>query len=192
MTSSAIMIRTMEKDDIVTALAISDEVFGHGYTEEFFLHWALSSSDDIPLVAEIHGHTVGFALGQLMSPHELAPIVRNEVTGNKRGKVGLIKTLAVTQSAQGLGLGSSLARTLLNQLSLKGATDVYSVAWEHGGVVPARKTLESHGLVEVARVPHYWREDSLEAGYACTACGEPPCSCSAIIFHTPIQTRGIL
>lgn len=181
--TSALMIRSMEEDDIVTVLSISSEVFGDGYMDGLSLYYILSSTGEIPLIAEVHGHTVGFALGQIMHPAELSLLLHMRIPATTKGtRDGLLKTIAVTRSAQGHGVGSALARTLLKQLSFRGARDAYAVAWEHGNTVPIRKTLESHGLVEVSRVPHYWREDSLELEYTCVGCGEPPCTCLAVIF----------
>ena len=38
------------------------------------------------------------------------------------------------------------------------------------------------GFKEEFIIEEFWKEDSLKLNFDCTACGKPPCLCSAIIY----------
>jgi hypothetical protein len=57
-----------------------------------------------------------------------------------------------------------------------------SVAWAPGKIVRSDKLFRAFGLTPTLEIENYWFYDSLKRNYICAACGNPPCTCMAILY----------
>ena len=57
-----------------------------------------------------------------------------------------------------------------------------SVAWAPGKIVRSEKLFRDFGLSPTQEIDNYWYDDSLRRNYVCAACGEPPCTCTAVLY----------
>ena len=78
--------------------------------------------------------------------------------------IGILKTIAVSPSSQGRGVGSALVRTLLDALAQAGVDSVACVAWqyhdaERGAVENVRGLMDSFGFHCCASIRDYWAEE---------------------------------
>ena len=96
-------------------------------------------------------------------------------------RLGLLKSIAVRPSARGRGIGSNLTQDALRFLKEHDCTCVAAVAWESGGDEISKGMLMASGFREIAHVPRYWYQDSIDRSYDCSVCGNP-CTCSAAIL----------
>lgn len=57
-----------------------------------------------------------------------------------------------------------------------------SVAWAPGKIVRSEKLFRDFGLSPTQAIENYWYDDSLRRNYDCAACGQPPCTCMAMLY----------
>ena len=59
---------------------------------------------------------------------------------------------------------------------------VIMAGWKNGTEVNIKGLALKEGFKEEFEIENFWKEDSLEYNFNCTACGKPPCLCSAVIY----------
>ena len=184
--SADVSVRPITPEDREQVLALWEGQLGAGYADDSKIDAALNDgTGTILLVAEARQQDaglVGFAIGRLMHGEELA-----EYIGLPQGlldvteRVGLLDVNCVAAEWQGQGIGSRLTGARLDQFEDRGCGSAYAVCWVREET-DSRAVVSKFGLEEIAYLPEYWREDSLEHEYTCPDCGTPPCRCDAAIY----------
>lgn len=90
-------------------------------------------------------------------------------------EVGYFKSLFLSPSIQGQGLGSQLSSRSLNNLKKLGAKAVVCHAWIESPGNSSRKYLLKMGFQEVGTHANFWSH----IDYLCSGCQSNPCRCSA-------------
>jgi GNAT superfamily N-acetyltransferase len=101
-----------------------------------------------------------------------------------RGKVvGSFSTLCVLESLQGQGVGHQLSLRRLAWLKARGCDVVFGVSWVSGLAHTSNRLFERVGFAPVRRVDDFYHASSLAKPFLCPGCGEPPCTCAAILYR---------
>lgn len=190
--TSKTTLRPARAIDALAILRIGDDQLGDGYVDEDLIRNLAENQSALCFVAEEHGRVVGFALGQLQSVEEATAVIKAPMPRHLSfaGQVAVLKTVAVARHLHGRGIGSQLALNCLEEFQAHGIGVVYSVAWKSSAGVNIAGVLERLDFDVVAEVSNYWREESLEVGFKCPICGEPPCACSAVIYSKVLPGDG--
>ena len=170
--------------DFDAVLRISDVQFGAAYIKEEQLHNRLGK--ETTLTAKVNGEIVGYVLSQFIEPTAL-DLIFNERKMNlatffeKCQSVCWIESIAVDPKYSGQGIGKKLIAELMYP-SEDTPHAFFSVVWEHKNGSPLATIYERLGFELIRRITNYWQADSLEKGYTCYYCGNPPCHSSALIY----------
>lgn len=110
-----------------------------------------------------------------------------EIKSNLENKiVGSFSTLCVTEDMQGMGIGQMLSQLRLDWLKSKSCNVVVGISWVSGLENTSDRVFEKMGFRPVKRVENFFYESSLKKPFFCPGCGEPPCTCAAIMYMREI------
>lgn len=179
----SVVVRPAHREDLLEILRLADAQLGTGYVDEGSEHF-LEEPGAFGFVAVHRGQVIGFALCAVCTPDEAISAMRVRVPLHIRAaeQVGVLKTAAVDERYLGQGVGSMLVTACLDRFQADGVRAVYAVAWKSGDRINIGGVLRRHGFVPAGEVENYWKDASMEAGFSCPVCGQPPCTCSAVIF----------
>lgn len=140
-----------------------------------------------PEMADTTGEIVGFCIGAVLDQEALRSYLLADEEDLPEGlkhadTVGVVRTISVREEYQGRGIGTDLVGSCVDECQASGCGVVCSVGWEDDGEVNIGGIMQRLGFSKVDRYESYWHEDSLEKGYECETCGEPPCNCPAVLF----------
>lgn len=194
---TGVKIMNMKKSDIPQIIEISDQELGKDYLNHNDIEQMIDSKEDyICKVAYCSDESkiVGFCLGFIINPEKLQSLLKVESAKIPRflrlsDKIGVIKTVAVEKNYQGYGIGKKLVEDCYNELVKRGVQSVFSIAWKNGEVINIGGILTLLGFKKYLEINRYWEKESLEKGYFCPVCGNPPCACSAVIYAKAINTK---
>jgi ribosomal protein S18 acetylase RimI-like enzyme len=185
------VVRPMTKEDIPEALALLGEALGHRYVTSESLHrFARKQEATCAYVAQTAGGLiVGAATGMVVDPKKLetavptgsGEAVRRLVPEVEYHRVGVLKSVAVSPSAQSRGVGTALAREVTKHLWSDHATCALSFGWYDEDGCHIQGVVESLGFHKQGELSEFWHQDSIEHNYECPSCGSP-CVCTAVTF----------
>lgn len=98
-------------------------------------------------------------------------------------KIGVIKTIAVAQEYQGVGIGTELFYIAIQDLTFSDVDLIIAIAWKSKTGINIERILQKFNFIRAFSVPNFWEKDSIEEGFYCPVCGEPPCSCEAVVYY---------
>jgi ribosomal protein S18 acetylase RimI-like enzyme len=135
----------------------------------------------------VPGRIVGFCLGAVFTPTQLDEYLHvdmDELPEAMRApdKISVIRTIAVSEEYHGRGIGTELIQNSIDHCRQKESNVICSIGWREDGQVNIGGVLERLDFNRIAEYDEYWKEHSLEEGYSCQSCGDPPCTCSAVLF----------
>lgn len=179
-------VRLAKISDFPSIIRIADNQLGKNYITENFLREIIDEDDSTFCLVAYNvknSKIVGFCISKLITYSELKEITQgrdvNELKFEKT--IGVIKTVAVDESAKNLGLGSMLVGESLNRMENEGVKCFASPAWKHAGIINISSILEKFGFERAMEIPKYWYESSIKEGFNCPQCGNP-CHCSCVIY----------
>ncbi|MCB9983033.1 MAG: GNAT family N-acetyltransferase [Rhodospirillales bacterium] len=181
-----VSVRRAKEQDAVKILRLSCEALGEGYLSGENVQAALRAG---AYVAEHDGKIVGFALAEKPEKGGFMAYLKGQAwklppdvaQADARGTIGCLKSVAVDQAFQKRGVGMKLVKKTLAALEKSGVDLMFSIGWKTENVHIA-PVLEACGFKPCAAFEKFWSAESLEQGYTCPHCGEPPCECEAILF----------
>lgn len=170
-------IRPMESREQDEVLRIASGALGRDYlTSE-----TLKSVET--LVAVRDDEVVGFCTGRPLDGATLSTLQLNHYTELKSAtKVGQVGSIAVVPRAQRRGVAGNLLEECLRKLKRDGCDAIVMIAWHSARGIPIAPLARKFSFKRIADISEYWKEASEKDGFACPECGDPPCSCSAVIF----------
>lgn len=183
-------IINLAKDYIPQLIDISDEELGKDYLTYDMLEKVLHNPSEYVcklVYSQVEKRILGFCLCLIVEPSEIEAIAKLKVNEIPRAlrhseKIGVIKTVAVNRRFQGYGIGRRITEECYNELLKRKVQSVFSVAWKNKDHINIHGILTALGFKKFKEVVNYWSEDSIQKGYECPACGEPPCQCSAVLY----------
>ena len=97
-------------------------------------------------------------------------------------KIGYIDSITVDINYSGHGIGTLLLKETISRLKESNTTFSIMAGWKNKDQVNIRNLATKEGFKEEFTIENFWKDDSIEFNFDCTACGSPPCLCSAIIY----------
>ena len=183
------MIRLANKNDVDQILHISDEVFGANYYQPENI---LSDSDShIAVIFEKNSSIAGFGLAKVLNRSDIQIAFEHHRVDNVNAifdcnKIGLIKTLGVSNLFQGLGIGVSLFQEMENRLRSKGAERFIVPAWRDEKGIPIEKIMNKFHYEPFLEIPLFWINKCDSGEYACNS-RKNECVCSAVFYRDTYQ-----
>lgn len=177
------MIKNATKEDLKEIYLVCNEQLGFNYLPLERLNKLFDNKSTIIRIKMIEDNIAGFALCEVLNNDEIVEQVRDKALLNKEEKsFGFIDIVATKEEYKGKGIASSLVQDCLKELLERGIKQVFSAAWKDKDNINIGKVLEKSGLIPAKEIKNYYYEESLNKGYNCPNCGNPPCKCSAVIF----------
>ena len=191
--ASRIEVRELTRKEIPSLTSLGRHRLGLDYVATSDFLEALAEDDRFCMVAFDGKLPVGFALcrefGPEDEPEEMALPESPELDDLLgRGRIGLVRLVAVAPDSAGRGAASAMVAACLERM----AEDGCGVAASMARVTPEgkeelRRALSSNGFGRTAlSVPGYlnlWVDS--EDGHFCPQCGQP-CRCSAVLWTRPV------
>lgn len=133
------------------------------------------------------GDIIGFCVGAVFDQDGLNTYLNTPVDQLSEGlssanKVGVIRTIAVTEDFENRGVATSLLENCITACLDNGATVLCAVGWEEDSQVNIDGHMSQFDFRLVGKIDEYWKKESIEQEFNCTSCGDPPCTCSAAIY----------
>lgn len=184
------MVRKMGANDLPSSLSLLGEALGRRYKTREGLEPFVRQSDGLcSYVAEDGGQIVGAATGEIVTdgsldaslPANTSSRVLASMPGFEFNCVGILRSIAVSESSKGRGIATALSSAVVDELWNNGATWIISIGWTDTDGCHIKGVLEGIGFSRVATLPGFWTSDSEEKGYECPTCGVS-CKCQAELF----------
>lgn len=182
-----LQVTPITKHTVGPALAIAEKQLGDSYIQAGdFL-----DSKNISLCAICRGTVAGFLIAKALSVEDFRTLypnieetLRRQISYAKT--VGFIASMATAPEFEKRGVAHALLEAGLACLEKAGQPLICTIGWKgKGAVAHIDGLVRKAGFQAVHEFADYWKEDSLEKGYRCPVCGDPPCRCSAVLFCTP-------
>jgi ribosomal protein S18 acetylase RimI-like enzyme len=182
-----IKIQNYEPKYIPQILALSDKQLGQDYLNiesltKIFTH----PNNYLSLAMDNNGTLAGFCLGYIIDSNRIEQEFKinlkdtpNIIKSTK--KLAVLKTIAVSEKYQGLGIGSNLVKNCTEHFKRKDLGIICSIGWKSKNGTNIERILIGAGFEKLNEIPKFWNSDSIEKNYNCPVCGNP-CNCSAVIF----------
>jgi ribosomal protein S18 acetylase RimI-like enzyme len=177
-----------EKEHITQIVAISDKELGVGFlTYDDIMDKILDKNSNICKAALMNETVVGFCLCKIVNQSEICDYLRIDKINlpeyvNRTDKIGVLKTIAVHNKFHRHGVGHALTFAAYNDLTTRDIQALSSIAWKNGETINADKILSTLGFQPHIEIKSYWEADGIKNNYNGSACGPPPCKCSAVLY----------
>jgi ribosomal protein S18 acetylase RimI-like enzyme len=181
-----------KEEHITQIAAISDKELGKGFLNyDDIFDKILDKDSHICKVALMDKRVAGFCLSKIINQSEICGYLRVDQTNlpeyvNRADKIGVLKTIAVNNDFHRHGIGYALTLAAYNDLITRDIQAISSIAWKNGEQINADKLLSALGLRPHIEIKSYWKADGVKNNYNCSACGPPPCKCSAVLYFRAI------
>ena len=172
-----ILIVKMDKSMLCEVSQIASATLGSSFVNEDIF------DNEINLCAKIDEKIVAYATTKFIDLDYLKKIIRDKKLHlDEFLKIGYIDSIAVNEDYSGYGIGTLLLKNTLSKLRENKIGFAIMAGWINKDQVNIKKLAIKEGFKEEFIIEDFWKEDSLKFNFDCTACGKPPCLCSAIIY----------
>ena len=182
-----VKILSLKSNHIPSIIDIANIELGYNYITNQQLYSIIDNTNSwVCKVAIVHSKVIGFVLCKKNEQSEFNSIIENynDIIVNKTNNLqfGLIKTIVVEAGYKGQGIGTQLVTQCISLLKKQNVYSFYTLSWKSEKKDNSEKLFLKLGFTKLLEVPNYWKQDSLQNNYRCINCGNPPCTCSAILF----------
>jgi ribosomal protein S18 acetylase RimI-like enzyme len=162
------------KDDI---LSIGNQAFGDGYLNSVF-----DLANDVRCIGALDkGRLIGFVFYYAVDVEVISSFDVTLLFQPSR-QVVYLKSVIVHPDYRRQKIATNLIAAIEVMGEKQGITHYYAEAWSTLTGLTSGLLFEKLGYRIVRQIDHFWFDDSLIQGYACSECGQAPCCCSAVIF----------
>lgn len=190
MNKPQITIQTIQPAHYADYVALIGKQLGDGYFKIADFEALAENKQAICFEAvDEHNRVVGVVTAMVLAREdafELLKIKRENIPDYARQseRIGIFKTIAISDKMQGCGIGSALVRTLLDAFKQEKLNAIACIAWQYGVTENIRGIMQAFDFSCYERIADYWLDDP--EPFICPACGEPPCRCQANIYFRQI------
>lgn len=186
MDSKEINISSILVENFPTILEIANKELGKDYINYAELQNYISTPNKIGLVGKLEDKVIGFSLAEIIDPKDLSNIILTDHDWflnyfSKFNKLGYMKHTVVNSPYKKRGAGTLLNKKITDYLSLKSDV-IFGTAWNSKGKVDMENIFKKEGFKPIKTIFNYWEKDSIIKKYTCPTCGNPPCTCSTVVF----------
>ncbi len=173
-----ILIVKMNKSMLCEVSQIASKTLGSSFVNKEIL------DNDVNLCAKIYEEIVAYATTKFIDLDYLKKIIRDKKLqlDQEYEKIGYIDSIAVDENYSGYGIGTLLLKDTISKLREHKIGFAIMAGWINKDQVNIKGLAIKEGFKEEFIIEEFWKEDSLKLNFDCTACGKPPCLCSAIIY----------
>lgn len=176
-----------ENNDITKCIKIIDSVLGKNYINYKQIMSMVKNEKFICLKATVDKLIVGIAIACIMDFNEAIgylKIEKDEIPDfiKQCNKVSIIKTIAIDDNFQKLGIGSNFIRNLEKIFFNENIHVVFTVAWRHNNIENIGPLMIKNEYKSLYIIEKYYEKDSLKEGFSCPICGDNGCHCDANIY----------
>jgi ribosomal protein S18 acetylase RimI-like enzyme len=163
------------------ALAILSVNLGKRYVTDAEFQEYLDGKEGRVFGAFLDDKLIGVALARIWKKDD--PTFYEKACGkagflSAHGRMGHLKSAAVTDAYQSKGAGTSLCKAAIQYFREAGCNAVFTVAWESGQPQSSLSMLQGLGFKSFAEVPDFWKVSDPQQDHQCPRCGFP-CKCIA-------------
>lgn len=176
-----IQIIQMQVSMIDEVAQIASMTLGSSFVNEEIL------KNDINLCAKIGSNIVAYSTTKVVDAHYLKKILKNKKLLEEEKYLGYIDSIAVDKDYEGMGIGTLLLKSTILKLVENNISYALMAGWKNKDQVNIRGLALREGFKEEFEIKNFWKEDSLEQNFDCTACGKPPCLCSAVVYTKKLK-----
>ena len=191
-----ISIRKARKSDAVAVLQLLDQELGEDWIHMEDVEKAIANN--FLYVADYEGQIAGFTLLRMLDmpafekelkDHEYK-IPRDIQIAGKNTNIGFIEAVATNPDFQRRGIGAKLIQKSLEVLKTSRAEIVVALGWKPEDV-NIEPTLRMFDFKDRHEFEKFWYQESLdeETPATCPGCGEPPCTCGAVLFTKALSVK---
>lgn len=131
---------------------------------------------------------LGVAIAKVIDEYSYyLPFQADIATEFQNLKVGSFSTMSVLEGRQGQGIGQKLSQMRIAWLQTQRCQVVVGVSWVSGLAHTSNRAFEKMGFQPVKKVDQFYYQSSIEKPFVCPGCGEPPCTCSAILYKLKLD-----
>lgn len=177
-------LTTTDKPLFADAISILNRTQGR----DLFAQNYLDSKTNNPLcyvVAAFAGEELaGIGVTEIISNFDYYLPFDSKICDDIRNKkVGSFSTMAILESLQGKGIGQGISQLRMSWVKEQRCDIVLGVSWVSGLSHTSNRVFEKMGFRAIKKVERFYEKSSLEKPFICPGCGEPPCSCAAILYR---------
>lgn len=130
------------------------------------------------------GILVGLGVAELIANVDYYLAFAPEISQELQGKIiGSFSTLCIHEDLQGKGIGQMISQKRLEFLESKHVPVILGISWVSGKAHTSNRVFEKMGFRSVKLVENFFYQSSIDRPFVCPGCGEPPCTCSAILYR---------
>jgi len=184
--------------DVESAVAISEQTLGPDYISKQSFDIPYGKPVCLGARDEDSDALIGFCIAYLLKADKFRSVVMEGHAVSARsaeiehadaaGRLGVIKTVAVSPAVQGRGVGTELVQAAEDRLKQFGATAIVVPAWERGeGRLNIGGVLDHLGYEEWLKAPHFWRTGCDSGSFACPERRpDSPCVCNMRLYRKSV------
>lgn len=127
---------------------------------------------------------IGLGVAVILHDFEFyLPFDSNIVSELENKVVGSFSTLCLHESYQGKGIGQKISHCRMEWLKSHHCEVVLGISWVSGLSHTSNRVFEKFGFKAVKQLDDFFYGPSLKNPFVCPACGDPPCTCPAILYR---------
>ncbi|MFY7991754.1 MAG: GNAT family N-acetyltransferase [Bacteriovoracaceae bacterium] len=141
------------------------------------------------VVGAFHGELLmGLGVAQILHHFEYyLPFDPHIVSELEHKIVGSFSTLCMHESLQGKGIGQKISVERMKWLKSHHCEVVLGISWVSGLAHTSNRVFEKFGFKPVKQLDDFFYNPSLKNPFECPTCGNPPCTCPAILYRLDIK-----
>jgi ribosomal protein S18 acetylase RimI-like enzyme len=174
-------IRETKKEDLPSIMRISEQRLGDAYIDPD----SLTDRRNVRKTAVYEDKVVGFCLGWI-TKQGLLKSERLQEVGTRAldfvDEYGYLASVAVDEDYSGRGIGTMLVSACIEEFKNDDVDHVAMTAWKSSDGVHIGGIADRFKFDTVAEIPNFWKDRSMEEQFSCPECGDPPCTCTAVVY----------
>lgn len=183
-------LQKLASHNLDSAIKVLDEELGEGFVSIRELSSYIHHPQKTALGFIHDGTVLAVITGEVFPTHEelvatvpadMRDAFRETLGLVEASPIGLIKSVAVLETARRKGLAHALVAALLVEQRSLGANHFSSIGWTDEEGCHIQTVFERNNFHSVCDIADFWLQDSLDLGYSCPTCGFL-CNCVARIF----------
>ncbi len=182
------MLKTIIKEadfnseELNKALQLLNSRLGEGFYNRNMLESYSKDPSKFLLIAYTDEQFCGVFTGEVVSTESkngVAQLIKSKSDSDL--EIGILQSVAITERAENKGIGALLIKKAVSIFKQRGVVKMGGHVWSLSDNRMAQILL-ALGFRKMAFLPNYWSENSIERNFQCPECGNPPCTCTAIVY----------
>jgi hypothetical protein len=167
----------MEKDYINQIYNLTNLQLGNDWISKKDIQSSMSKHN---IITYVEGNKIlGYILFYCIPERSYFDENKLNITSPNNKEVAILKT--IVSGTSGKGIGTKLMENFLKFISDTDIKNVYTPIWQSTKGANFKRLAEKFNFVNIATIPKYWYDDSLNKPNYCPVCNTP-CVCTNLIY----------